>query len=89
MVLCTARWGDPHVLECDGKTLVVVGIRGLLAVNLQLRPPALSNFQLTPLGSTGGMPGHRDLVHARGGSENQGGGPGGPYTGIGVSSPGG
>ena len=66
-----------------------VGIRSVLAVNLQLRPPALSNYQLTPLGSTGGTPGHRDLVHARGGSENQGGGPGGPYTGTGVSSPGG
>ena len=63
-----------------------MGIRSVLAVNLQLRPPALSNYQLTPLGSTGGMPGHRDLVHARGGSENQGGGPGGPYTGTGVSS---
>jgi hypothetical protein len=23
MVLCTARWGDPHVLECEGRTLVV------------------------------------------------------------------
>ena len=34
-----------------------VGIRSVLAVNLQLRPPALSNYQLTPLGSAGGMPG--------------------------------
>ena len=23
MVLCTARWGDPHVLECEGRTMVV------------------------------------------------------------------
>jgi hypothetical protein len=66
-----------------------VGLRTVLAANLQLRPPALSNCQLTPLGSAGGMPGHRDLVHARGGSENQGGGLGGPHTGTGVSSPGG
>jgi hypothetical protein len=66
-----------------------MGLRTVLAVNLQLRPPALSNCQLTPLGSTGGMPRHRDLVLARGGSANQGGGPGGPYTGTGVSSPGG
>ena len=64
-----------------------MGLRSLLAVNLQLRPPALSNCQLTPLGSAGGMPGCRDLVHARGGSENQGGGPGGPHAGAGVSSP--
>ena len=63
-----------------------MGLRSRLAVNLQLRPPALSNCQLTPLGSAGGMPWHRDLVHARGGSENQRGGPGGPYTGTGVSS---
>jgi hypothetical protein len=58
-----------------------MGLRTVLAVNLQLRPPALSNYQLTPLGSAGGTPGRGDLVHARGGSENQGGGPGGPCTG--------
>jgi hypothetical protein len=23
ILLCTARWGDPHVLECDGRILVV------------------------------------------------------------------
>jgi hypothetical protein len=81
-------------IERERRTCVLtppplVGMRSVLAVNLQLRPPALSNYQLTPLGSAGGMPGHRDLVHARGGSENQGGGPGGPCTGTGVSSPGG
>ena len=54
-----------------------MGTRSLLAVNSQLRPPALSNCQLTPLGSTGGMPGFRDLVHARGGRKTKGGIPGG------------
>ena len=63
-----------------------VGARSLLAGNLQLRPPALSNCQLIPLGSAGGMPWHRDVVYACGGSENQRGGPGGPCAGTGVSS---
>jgi hypothetical protein len=23
IMLCTERWGDPHILECEGRTLVV------------------------------------------------------------------
>jgi hypothetical protein len=28
ILLCTARWGDPHVLECDGRTVVVSRTNG-------------------------------------------------------------
>ena len=56
-----------------------MGSRGPLAGNFQLRPPGLSNFQLGPLGRTGGMGRLRELDDARGGSENKGGGQGGPF----------